>query len=194
MHFHTKDLTGRNFHYLTVISFQGYKIRGDRRRRSLWECKCKCGKIIIVIGKMLTTKQRTSCGCQTKLRALKNLNYLNSFQKKDKHPSWNHNLSNQERILNQNRSVNPELREWRKEIYRRSFWKCICCESKKKINAHHILNWWKNYQLRYDLNNGVCLCERCHKSYHHQYGYYNNNFIQLIHFIKQQKSSNLGTK
>lgn len=52
-----------------------------------------------------------------------------------------------------------------------------------KLNAHHIQNYSTNKDLRFDLKNGIVLCEKCHKNFHKKYGNKNNTQEQLDAFI-----------
>jgi len=58
-----------------------------------------------------------------------------------------------------------EYREWRKSVHERDNYTCHDCGfhgSKGYITAHHIKSF-RNYPgLRFELSNGVTLCEPCH--------------------------------
>jgi hypothetical protein len=60
----------------------------------------------------------------------------------------------------------PEYDIWRKNVYKRDFWKCKICNNKRKINAHHILDGNSYENLRFDINNGIVLCEKHHIQLH----------------------------
>ena len=53
-----KDLTGKKFVRLKVISFAGIQ-----NRLAMWRCKCECGKERVVRGLSLRTGHTKSCGC-----------------------------------------------------------------------------------------------------------------------------------
>ena len=38
-----------------------------------------------------------------------------------------------------------------------------------KLCSHHLEDWHSNEDLRYDVSNGVCLCESCHREFHYDY-------------------------
>lgn len=57
-----KDLTGMRFGRLTVEKYAGL----NSHNKSLFECKCDCGKNIICVGASLTSGLTTSCGCLQK--------------------------------------------------------------------------------------------------------------------------------
>ena len=78
----------------------------------------------------------------------------------------------------------PEYKEWRKNVYERDFWKCKICGSKNKINAHHIYEGANNEKLRFEIENGITLCEKHHIKLHANTG----SFIQEC--IKQ--TPNIG--
>lgn len=85
-----------------------------------------------------------------------------------------------------------EYRYWRTNIFQRDKYTCQCCKAKnhKGLNksitlvAHHIFNWKDYPDLRYSVDNGITLCEECHKNFHIMYGKKNNNQTQLNEFIK----------
>ena len=56
------DLTGKRFGRLTVIKYYG----SNKKGKSLWLCKCKCGNNKIVLGNSLVTNLTKSCGCYNK--------------------------------------------------------------------------------------------------------------------------------
>lgn len=58
------------------------------------------------------------------------------------------------------------FKKWRKEVWKRDNYRCVICGSNKKLNAHHILSVSKHFEFALFINNGITLCEACHKSEH----------------------------
>ena len=53
-------------------------------------------------------------------------------------------------------------KEWACSVKERDNFKCRNCDSEKDLQAHHIIPWRINKDLRFDLNNGLTLCRSCH--------------------------------
>ena len=103
----------------------------------------------------------------------------------DKHPMYNPNLTEKDR---EKRDMqNGEIRKWTKQVYERDNYTCKCCSHKGgKLNAHHLNSWNIYKETRFDINNGITLCESCHKSFHHTYGYGNNTETQFKIFLNNK--------
>lgn len=52
------DLTGQRFGRLTVLGYEG-----SRKGRTLWRCRCDCGRETIVLRPNLISGATKSCGC-----------------------------------------------------------------------------------------------------------------------------------
>jgi predicted restriction endonuclease len=60
----------------------------------------------------------------------------------------------------------PEYKKWHSAVLGRDNYTCQLCSLRGTplLCAHHIKSW-KNYpEYRYDVNNGITLCEDCHIS------------------------------
>jgi hypothetical protein len=55
---------------------------------------------------------------------------------------------------------------WRTSVFERDSYKCVECESKTKIQAHHIKEWAEHPEDRFDIDNGTTLCVDCHVKRH----------------------------
>ena len=91
---------------------------------------------------------------------------------------WNPNKTDEER---ENGRDGLEKTEFVKKVMARDNYTCQCCN--KPLNhdgvVHH-LNGWDNFkEQRYDVQNGITLCENCHKNFHSKYGYGNNTKEQF---------------
>lgn len=55
-------------------------------------------------------------------------------------------------------------KEWRRRICNRDNWKCKINnqECKGRLEVHHILGFTQFPELKYDINNGICLCHFHH--------------------------------
>jgi hypothetical protein len=99
----------------------------------------------------------------------------------DNHPNYNPNLTKQERLGNRSK-----CKSWRFRIYKLFDNTCDACGSVGLIGinriAHHIESYMSNKKLRFDINNGACLCSECHDSFHKTYGYGNNTRAQYDEF------------
>jgi len=104
-------------------------------------------------------------------------------RKGEGNPSWNPNLTQEEREIARNY---PEYKVWRKAVYERDNYACQICGSKKNICAHHLNGYAEFPKQRTEVSNGVTLCRYYHNNFHSFYGKINNTKEQFYEFKKQQ--------
>lgn len=57
--------------------------------------------------------------------------------------------------------------EWRNQVFHRDGFTCQKCgKVGGKLNAHHIKTFAGHPESRFDIDNGITLCEKCHKEVH----------------------------
>lgn len=71
------------------------------------------------------------------------------------------------RIVDRN---SKEVNIWRKLVLQKDGYKCVDCESSENLQAHHILEWYEFPEGRVNIENGICLCGRCHHKRHPEMG------------------------
>ena len=79
------------------------------------------------------------------------------------HKPWNWK-EDRSLLKKQNRRNDPAYVDWRKRVWLRDNFKCRINNSdcSGRIEAHHILGWSKYPELRYEINNGITLCQAHH--------------------------------
>lgn len=106
---------------------------------------------------------------------------------------FNPNISIEDR--SKNRWYDPITRLWVKQVYENCNYSCLKCGIRKNPNAHHIYNWGDYPDLRYNIFNGIVLCESskkqnhqgCHEKFHSIYGKRYNSLEDLIKFIPEKQ-------
>jgi 5-methylcytosine-specific restriction endonuclease McrA len=75
------------------------------------------------------------------------------------------------RYTNQFERHSTDARRWTKAVYKRDGFTCReCGQVGGRLNAHHVKSWAEFPDLRYELSNGVTLCEGCHARHHPHLG------------------------
>ena len=59
-----------------------------------------------------------------------------------------------------------EYLEWRTKVLLRDSHRCIECESKNNLEVHHKISIHDDIEKALELDNGITLCEKCHKKAH----------------------------
>ena len=162
--FHSKDVP------LCKCIICGKNFKGDKYNANKYcsrECYLKDHKI--------ENKERICPCCNKKFiaKASEDKYCSQECYNKDRYMPKGENHQNQKggiSKINDNRDSN-DYKEQRKQVYERDKYKCIKCGSKEKINAHHILSQKYYPEKRYDIDNGITLCEECHIKIHQKYGY-----------------------
>lgn len=58
------------------------------------------------------------------------------------------------------------LRQWSRFIKERDSYRCVCCESEKDIQAHHVVRKTLYPWGAVETGNGITLCRECHRRVH----------------------------
>lgn len=171
------NFIGKRFGRLVVTEYD--KERSQTDPATYWFCDCDCGtKHKSIDGWALSKGTVLSCGCLQKEKASGENNW-----------NWKGGITPKTmKIRNSKEYIN-----WRNSIYEHDNFTCQCCGIHgDKLNAHHIMNFSNNEDLRFDINNGITLCEKCHgfkfpNSFHATYGMNNNTPSQLETYINQRR-------
>lgn len=59
-----------------------------------------------------------------------------------------------------------KYKQWRVAILERDCYQCQHCGAHEQLQVHHILKWDTYSGLRFDVSNGVTLCQTCHSVEH----------------------------
>lgn len=144
-------------------------------------------------------KERYKTTCLEKY-GVPNYSYTDDFinmMSGENSPNWK---GDKNKIPRERHRNNARYREWRNAVFGRDYYTCQCCGARNGngksiiLAAHHIKNWSSNIDMRYDINNGITLCEDCHKAFHSCYGIKNNNAEQLNEFIYLNNKDELDEK
>ncbi len=92
----------------------------------------------------------------------------NMFRRGSNHPKW---IEDRSLLKNNNKSVREslEMKEWRRAVFLRDDWQCRLCQDRSSVghrvtlNAHHIKRLVDYPELGFEIDNGITLCEPCHK-------------------------------
>lgn len=126
-------------------SKQCWEKRGDKKIKSI--CIC-CGK------ETFDYKKRKYCSRECSHKDMV----------KEKHPLWKDGKS-----LERDRArESTNLKKWRMEVFKRDNFTCQKCGSKKDLQAHHLKEWSKFGDLRFDIHNGLTVCIGCHGEIHNR--------------------------
>lgn len=111
---------------------------------------------------------------------------LYKFRVGENSPRWNPDRTHEQR---QKERKENKYYNWRIAVFNKDNYQCKCCGDEKghTFIAHHIESYNSNKEGRYDVNNGITLCDKCHKKFHKLYGYGNNTKEQLKEFLEYYK-------
>jgi 5-methylcytosine-specific restriction endonuclease McrA len=59
-----------------------------------------------------------------------------------------------------------DLFYWSREIRMQYNYHCVYCDTTRHLSAHHIFPKSKYKGLKYNLNNGILMCSKCHIELH----------------------------
>lgn len=100
--------------------------------------------------------------------------FIMHFEKEDKskkrgkyHPQWKDGASSKNHLIRNS----SKYKYWRTSVFIRDDYMCRKCgELGGELNAHHIESFSKHPALRFDIDNGITLCKKCHIEIHKSEG------------------------
>jgi len=135
-----KEFEGKIFGDIIVLE----KVGQNNFSKTMVRCLCPCGEEFITLLTHLRYGHTKSCGCRFFV---------------DKYKSEERLKSRKSRAY----------KIWSRKVKQAFGYTCFICGEEEKLISHHIESFTDNPELRFDVHNGVCLCDDCHKEYHHNF-------------------------
>jgi hypothetical protein len=158
------DMTGGIYGRLTVVGRKGK----NSSRDSMWNCICSCGNRTDVTGRNLRLGKIRSCGC-LKVE-------VDNGRIGPNNPNYKHNLTEVDRTKRRNIFG---YKDWAKGVKEKGGFRCAVSGT---LVSHHLESYHAHPELRLVVDNGVCLCESCHKGFHRRFGFFNNTTEQFCQY------------
>jgi hypothetical protein len=151
---YTKEI-GKKYGMLTIK-----EIRLSSRTEVLCVCDCGNEKYIRFDHLVRKGEATVSCGCYK----AKN---LTSSKTGSEHPFYTGTYPEQKA-----KRKTEEYKKWRVAVFERDNYTCQneqCNHTCYILNAHHIYPFkdcYEDDEILYNIDNGITLCEECHREYH----------------------------
>lgn len=116
----------------------------------------------------------------TKILQKPKKNHSSTFKPGSEHWAWKGGISKENNRLRQSQKY--EI--WRRSVFERDDFSCRVCGKCGDVNAHHIENFADFPEARFDTDNGITFCEKCHEEFHKRYGKRGTTKAQLEEFLK----------
>jgi len=129
-----------------------YEVRNNRKF-----CSKLCGTLYTNKSrseKMLGNKNRKHTS-ESKTR----LRYCNLGTR---NPNWKGGITTKIQHLRNS----SEYEHWRNAVLKKDNYMCVLCGRKDLLHTHHLESFWKNEELRFDIENGIAVCIDCHSDIH----------------------------
>jgi len=167
-----KNIAGKRFGRLTAV-------RRVKRERDVahWLCQCDCGNTSVVSYAHLSTGHTQSCGCYSRESSSVRAKQLVKYGAD--HPRWRTDLTEEDRDRRRDR----RHKEWSRAVLERDGYRCAICSTRGILHAHHLYSYKTYPELRYELLNGVSLCDTCHRRFHKAMGYNGSKEADLFTFF-----------
>jgi len=142
----------------------GYKHTGDARKKISEARKgCRCSEE--TLKKMSEAKKGQGKGKKLSDETRRKIGEANKGEK---------NIFWQGGICNENKRIRHsiEFKLWREAVFKRDNWICQECNVKSGngktvyLHPHHIKAFAKHPEFRFIIDNGITLCDECHKEIH----------------------------
>lgn len=86
---------------------------------------------------------------------------------KRKYPNYRKTIFKKRKGSTNKDRADPKYVTWRRSVFIRDNFQCQkCFKIKCYLQAHHIRPWAMFPADRYDIDNGVTLCDKCHRRVH----------------------------
>lgn len=159
-----KDLTGKQFGKLTVVSFLD-RIKTGKNLKIRWKCICMCGNETIVRGDQLRTGNTQSCGCTAKEKLIA----FNHTRKNDTQKQGLRDLMYKYKDRAKKRGLKWDISDMKTlELFKQE---CFYCNSKPYLRTRrgdekYLSNGIdrQDNSKGYTLENTVSCCKRCNQA------------------------------
>ena len=99
----------------------------------------------------------------------------------DRHHNWRGGITPKNKLIRHS----LKFKEWKNAVFERDNYTCQECYHRGgRLHPHHIKSFSKYPLLRFEVNNGITLCEECHKQVNFKeedwINYFQNKLAEVI--------------